>query len=121
MNDKTNDTARSVLERVEQQRHGVLDEGRQEAVERQHKRGKLTARERIEYLLDPGTFHEYGSLIEPLRGSEESRDLQAPADGVATGTGRIDGRPLALASYDFTILGGSGGQSSTQRRHPLHR
>lgn len=87
----------------------VSDEGRPEAVDRQHGLGKLTARERIGLLADAGTFHEFGALVGPGPAQRGSEQVGAPADGVVTGTARVDGRPVVVASFDFTVLGGSNG------------
>jgi propionyl-CoA carboxylase beta chain len=76
-------------------------------IERQHKSGKLTARERIELLLDPGTFTEF-DRFKANRGADfELGDGQILGDGVVTGTGLIDGRRVFLFSQDFTVFGGS--------------
>jgi acetyl-CoA carboxylase carboxyltransferase component len=87
----------------------VLDDARPEAVARQHALGKLTARERIARLLDDGSFRELGGLVQPSRATPDTADVVAPADGVVTGTGRIDGRPAVVMASDFTVLGGSNG------------
>ena len=87
----------------------VRDEGRPDAVAKQHALGKLTARERIALLLDAGSFRELGALVQPSRETPDTADLEAPADGVVTGTGRIDGRPVVVMASDFTVLGGSNG------------
>ncbi len=76
-------------------------------IERQHKSGKLTARERVELLLDPGTFTEF-DRFKANRGAEfELGDGQILGDGVVTGTGLIGGRRVFLFSQDFTVFGGS--------------
>jgi len=111
---------RALLARVDEARTKVLDEGRPAAVERQRKRGKLTARERIARLCDPDTFREVGSLVQPQRGAGEE-GLEAPADGIVTGTGRIDGRPVAICSSDYTTLGGSIGHVGRQKMLRLMR
>jgi acetyl/propionyl-CoA carboxylase alpha subunit/acetyl-CoA carboxylase carboxyltransferase component len=85
-------------------RAGLLDEGRSDAVARQRKRGALTARERIARLCDERTFTEFGGLI---RGEKLTRE--APADGVVTGSARVDGRPVMVIAQDFTVFGGSSG------------
>jgi methylmalonyl-CoA decarboxylase subunit alpha len=72
-------------------------------IEEQHKRGKLTARERIDLLFDKGTFLEIGALAK----SPHITDRETPADGVITGVGRIEGRDVLCAAYDFTVLAGS--------------
>ncbi|KAA0239377.1 acyl-CoA carboxylase subunit beta [bacterium] len=72
-------------------------------IEAQHARGKLTARERIELLLDPGTFDEIDALVRP-RGSAAGT---VGPEAVVTGWGKVEGRPVYVFSYDFTVLGGS--------------
>ena len=99
----------------------VLDEGRPEAVARQHALGKLTARERIARLLDTGSFRELGALVQPSRETPDTADLVAPADGVITGTGRIAGRPVVLMASDFTVLGGSNGTVGELKVHRCAR
>jgi propionyl-CoA carboxylase beta chain len=86
----------------------VADDGRPDAVERQHRLGKLTARERITRLVDDGSFQEFGSLVDAAE-STPGQYVVAPADGVVTGIGDIDGRPAVLMSFDFTVFGGSNG------------
>jgi len=87
----------------------VEDAGRPEAVARQHGAGKLTARERIARLVDDDRFREFGALVDAARGTPGQEQLVAPADGVVTGIGYIDGRPAAIMSFDFTVFGGSNG------------
>ncbi|MBI3825904.1 MAG: biotin carboxylase [Candidatus Rokubacteria bacterium] len=89
------------------ERARLLDAGRPDAVERQHRRGALTARERIARLLDATSFVEYGLLARPAH-----PDLDGPADGIVTGVGTLRGRPLAVVSYDYTVLGASQGHVS---------
>ncbi len=81
--------------------------GGPERIESQHKKGKLTARERIELLVDEGSFEEVDTFVRH-RVTDFGLDKQHyPGDGVVTGTARIDGRPVALFSQDFTVFGGS--------------
>ncbi len=76
-------------------------------VAKQHAAGKLTARERIETLLDPGSFEELDALV-VHRCNDFGMDAQrVPGDGVVTGHGRIDGRPMFVFAQDFTVFGGS--------------
>jgi acetyl-CoA carboxylase carboxyltransferase component len=115
MNDKAAPPGmRELLSEVEEARRKILDAGRPAAVDRQHKRGKLTARERIARLCDAGSFREVGSLVQPAQGPNEAK-LEAPADGLVTGTGRIDGRPVMICSSDYTTLGGSIGHVGRQK------
>jgi acetyl-CoA carboxylase carboxyltransferase component len=85
-------------------RRSRLDEGRPEAVAKQHQRQLMTARQRIAALIDPGSFLEYGLFAEPV-----APGIVAPSDGVVTGLGTVEGNPVAIISYDYTVLGGSQG------------
>ena len=79
-------------------------------VEAQHKRGKLTARERLELLVDEGTFHEIDSLVEHrCRDFDMDKNI-IPGDGVVTGHGKIGGKPIYCFAQDFTVYGGSLGE-----------
>ncbi len=81
--------------------------GGPDRIESQHKKGKLTARERVELLVDEGSFEEVDIFVKH-RATEFGLDKQHyPGDGVVTGTAKIDGRPIALYSQDFTVFGGS--------------
>ncbi|MEZ5209866.1 carboxyl transferase domain-containing protein [Gordonia sp. (in: high G+C Gram-positive bacteria)] len=86
----------------------VTDEARADKVAKQHARGKMTARERIAYLA-AGGFYEFGALAGPGPAQQGAAPLVAPGDGVVTGVGYIDGRPVVIAAFDFTVLGGSNG------------
>ncbi len=101
-------TAESLSKLVDK-RVSVSDKGRADAVAKQHRLGKHTARERIALLVDPGSFQEVGGLVQPEGNTADTEALQAPADGVIAGFARIGGRPVCLTSYDFTVLGGSNG------------
>jgi propionyl-CoA carboxylase beta chain len=101
------DTAKDRLEQLTAARLALADAARPEAVAKRHGQDMSTARERLDMLLDPETFHEIGGLVEPHRGHDLSRDLVAPADGAVTGTGKIGNRPVNILAQDFTVLGGS--------------
>jgi propionyl-CoA carboxylase beta chain len=81
--------------------------GGADRVAKQHAAGKLTARERIETLLDPGSFEELDALVVHRCGDFGMEEQRVPGDGVVTGHGRIDGRPVFVFSQDFTVFGGS--------------
>ena len=84
-----------------------LEGGGPERVERQHAAGKLTARERLEALLDTGSFEEVDQFVSH-RCRDFGMDRQViPGDGVVTGFGRVEGRPVAVFAQDFTVFGGS--------------
>ena len=85
--------------------------GGKERIDEQHKKGKLTARERIALLLDPGTFNELDKFV-TSRSSAPGKDRSSPlGDGVVTGYGRIDGRLAYVYAHDFTVFGGSLGEA----------
>jgi propionyl-CoA carboxylase beta chain len=91
-------------------RDEAIHAGSAQAVEKQHKRGKLTARERIDLLLDPGSFTELDELARH-RAHDFGIDQTRPyGDGVVTGFGTVDGRPVCVFSQDFTVFGGSLGE-----------
>jgi len=78
-----------------------------EHIERQHRRGKLTARERIEKLIDPGAFNELGSCVGTTGMRMDGRVPVAPCDGAVVGTAKVHGRLIMIYASDFTVLGGS--------------
>ena len=90
------------VEDLERRRVEARAMGGPERIAKQHARGKLTTRERLDLLFDPGTFEELGLL-------GKQPGVPSPADAVVTGFGRVDGRSVGVASYDFTVLGGSMG------------
>jgi propionyl-CoA carboxylase beta chain len=93
-----------------QRRRDEAEHGSLRAVERQHAKGKMTARERIERLLDPGSFTELDELARH-RATDFGMAANRPyGDGVVTGYGTIDGRPVCVFSQDFTVFGGSLGE-----------
>ena len=81
--------------------------GGKERIEKQHATGKLTARERIEALLDPGSFEEMDALVTHRSQDFGMEKKRYPGDGVVVGHGRVDGRPVFVFAQDFTVFGGS--------------
>jgi propionyl-CoA carboxylase beta chain len=104
------DTTASRLEDLRRRREAALLGGGPEAIARQHERGKLTARERIELLLDAGSFVETDALALHRASGFGVEDERYPGDGVVTGHGTVEGRPVCVFSQDFTVLGGSLGE-----------
>jgi len=97
----------SPIETMHRRYAAARNGGGDERVAKQHAAGKLTARERLETLLDPGSFEELDALV-VHRCNDFGMDTQRiPGDGVVTGHGRIDGRPVFVFSQDFTVFGGS--------------
>jgi propionyl-CoA/long-chain acyl-CoA carboxylase carboxyl transferase subunit len=93
-----------------QRQDAAIHAGSQKAIERQHAKGRQTARERIDQLLDPGSFVELDALTRH-RSTNFGMDRNRPlGDGVVTGTGTIDGRPVCVFSQDATVFGGSLGE-----------
>jgi len=97
------------LEELRRRRERALAGGGPEKVAKQHAEGKLTARERLDLLFDPGTFVELGIHGRPHYSVPALQNVEAPADGVVTGFGTIEGRPACVAAYDFTVMAGSMG------------
>jgi propionyl-CoA carboxylase beta chain len=95
---------------LDRRRREAVHAGSQRAVERQHAKGKMTARERIDRLLDPGSFTEFDELARH-RATDFGIAANRPyGDGVVTGYGTVDGRPVCVFSQDFTVFGGSLGE-----------
>lgn len=106
--------AQRLLQAVEEAKASVSDAGRPAAVEGQHAAGKLTARERVDSLCDEGTFDEIGQLAAPNPTTPDVYDWEradAPADGIVTGVGEVDGRTVSVVASDFTVKGGSIGHT----------
>ena len=89
--------------------------GGQKRIDQQHERGKLTARERVELLLDKGSFHEFGTVATHSLTSFGLDKQRFMGDGVITGFGKINGRRVAVFSQDFTVLGGSFSEVQSQK------
>src|SRR5689334_20611754 len=106
------------LEQLAQRKEAALHAGSERSVERQHAKGKLLARERIEYLLDPGSFHELDMLARH-RALDSGIEERPYTDGVITGWGTIDGRKVFLFSQDFTVFGGALGEVFAEKIHKV--
>jgi propionyl-CoA carboxylase beta chain len=104
----------ATLETLENLRGEAVSAGGAKKVETQHSKGKLTARERIDLLLDDGSFEEFDAL-KTGRGGALGDDRSYPGDGVITGHGTIDGREVFVFSQDFTVVGGSLGEAHAQK------
>jgi acetyl-CoA carboxylase carboxyltransferase component len=105
----------ATLAELNEQLHARRDKARlgggEEKIAKQHGRGKLTARERLDLLVDEGTFVELGIHGRPHFAQRAMDGVEAPADGVITGWGDVDGRPTCIAAYDFTVMAGSMGMT----------
>ncbi|MED1205238.1 acyl-CoA carboxylase subunit beta [Heyndrickxia acidicola] len=89
--------------------------GGDEKIEKQHEKGKLTARERIELLVDPGSFIELNPFLEHRSHDFGLDQVKGPGDGVVTGYAKVYGRPIYLFSQDFTVFGGALGEMHAQK------
>ena len=96
-----------VLKQLEDKRAAARLGGGVRRIEAQHARGKLTARERLEILLDPGSFEEWDMFVEHRSHDFGIAEQRVPGDGVVTGYGTINGKLVFVFSQDFTVFGGS--------------
>jgi acetyl-CoA carboxylase carboxyltransferase component len=104
---------RPLVTDLEDRKGRALAMGGTDAVARQRSAEKLTVRERLDLLIDPGTWVEYGMLADSMDPAYDGRYLAA--DGAVTGIGEVDGRRVAVAAYDFTVLAGSMGRIGEQK------
>jgi acetyl-CoA carboxylase carboxyltransferase component len=105
------------------ERHEIAGDARRpDAVARRHEGGRRTARENVADLCDPGSFVEYGPLVVAAQRRRRSVDElieRTPADGLVGGVGRIDGRPVVVMSYDYTVLAGTQGFQNHRKKDRL--
>ncbi len=107
------------LERLDLNRRENLEGGGAERIDIQHSLGKLTARERIDQLVDEGSFDEIGSLVRDSRPPFDGKPRPSPGEGVVMGFGRVDGRPVMLFSMDYTVMSGSLGDQAAWKLSDL--
>lgn len=105
----------SVVKQLAKKRQLARQGGGAKRIETQHAKGKLTARERIEVLLDPESFEEYGLYVEHRCTNFGMESNKIPGDGVVTGQGTINGRLVFVYSQDFTVLGGSLSETNARK------
>jgi propionyl-CoA carboxylase beta chain len=108
-------TMKDVLLELERRRSEARLGGGQKRIDAQHKRGKLTARERIELLMDEGSFEEFDMYVEHRCTEFGMEKSKIPGDGVVTGWGTINGRVVYVFAKDFTVFGGSLSQAHAQK------
>ncbi|MGQ5515085.1 acyl-CoA carboxylase subunit beta [Halococcus saccharolyticus] len=101
----------SPTEELRRRRTEAKRGGGAERIAAQHEKGKLTARERIDYFLDDDTFRELGTFVEHRSTNFDMDERGVPGDGVVTGYGEVDGRTVFVFAHDFTVLGGSVGEA----------
>src|SRR3974390_347051 len=104
-----------ILDSLEERRAGARLGGGEKRIEAQHARGKLTARERIELLLDKGSFEEFDMFVEHRSSEFGMEKSKIPGDGVVTGWGTVNGRSVYLFSKDFTVFVGSLSEAHAQK------
>ena len=98
------------IEELEARREKAYNGGGQARIDKQHEKGKLTARERLDVLFDEGTFVEINSLMESRCIDFGMPKKKIPGDGVVTGYGKVNGRVVFASSQDFTVGGGALGE-----------
>ena len=106
------------LDDLNERREAALHAGSERAVKRQHDKGKMLARERIDYFLDDGSFHELDMLVRH-RAHESGIEERPYTDGVITGWGTVDGRKVFVFSQDFTVFGGALGEVFAEKLHKV--
>ncbi|MEM7139937.1 MAG: acyl-CoA carboxylase subunit beta [Actinomycetota bacterium] len=106
------------LDDLRERKEQALHAGSERSVQRQHDKGKMLARERIEYLLDDGSFNELDMLARH-RAAEGVLDERPYTDGVITGWGTVDGRKVFVFSQDFTVMGGALGEVFAEKLHKV--
>jgi propionyl-CoA carboxylase beta chain len=105
----------TTIEELEKRREQARLGGGQARIDAQHKKGRLTARERLAVLLDPGSFEEYDTFVEHNCTEFGMEKQKVPGDGVVTGSGTINGRLVYLFAQDFTVFGGSLSERHAQK------
>jgi propionyl-CoA carboxylase beta chain len=106
---------KDILEKLEERRERARAGGGQARIEAQHKRGKLTARERLELLMDKGSFEEFDMFVEHRSAEFGMENTRIPGDGVVTGWGTVNGRTVFAFAKDFTVFGGSLSEAHAQK------
>jgi len=106
---------KQVINELEERRETARLGGGRKRIDAQHERGKLTARERIELLLDDNSFEEYGMFVEHRCTDFGMAETKIPGDGVITGWGTINGRTVYVFAKDFTVFGGSLSEAHAQK------
>ena len=103
------------IEELREMRERAREGGGKERIETQHEKGKLTARERIDYFLDDDTFTEFDQFRTHRSHNFGMEEREVPGDGVVTGYGDVDGRTVFVFAHDFTVFGGSLGEVFAQK------
>ena len=117
MREKVPETFEEKVELLREHREEAIHSASEAAVVKQHEKGKLTARERVEKLLDPGSFQELDTFVRHRTYEFDMAKNRPWGDAVVTGHGTIDGRRVCIFSQDFTVFGGSLGEVKIGRAH----
>src|SRR6478752_240081 len=115
MRERNPETHDEKLAYLRELREAAIHSASEEAVEKQHAKGKMTARERVEKLLDPGSFEELDTFVRHRTYDFEMQKKRPWGDAVVTGHGTIDGRTVFVFSQDFTVFGGSLGEVMAEK------
>jgi acetyl-CoA/propionyl-CoA carboxylase carboxyl transferase subunit len=103
------------IEELREKRERALLGGGEDRIESQHSKGKMTARERVDYFLDDGTFREFDQFRTHRTSKFGMEERKLPGDGVVTGYGEVNGRKTFVFAHDFTVFGGSLGEVMSQK------
>src|ERR1700723_4037728 len=104
-----------IISELEERRNRARLGGGEARIKAQHAKGKLTARERIELLLDHGSFEEFDMFVEHRCADFGMEKTKVPGDGVVTGWGTVNGRKVFVFAKDFTVFGGSLSETPAQK------
>jgi propionyl-CoA carboxylase beta chain len=115
MRERAPETYAEKLAQLQELKYEAIHAGSKEAIAKQHAKGKYTARERIEKLLDPGSFQELDAFVRHRTSDFEMQRNRPWGDAVVTGHGTIDGRRVCVFSQDFTVFGGSLGEVMAEK------
>jgi len=107
---KESDKGLDKLEELKRRQEHILQMGGQKAIEERHKKGQMSARERIDYFFDPGTFTEIGLFVKHRTTAFGMDRREVPAEGVITGFGKVNGRHVVVAAEDYTSMAGTFGE-----------
>src|SRR5271169_4948941 len=106
---------KDMLARLDRRRARARLGGGQQRIKAQHAKGKLTARERIDLLLDHGSFEEFDMFVQHRCADFDMEKTKIPGDGVVTGWGTVNGRTIFVFAKDFTVFGGSLSEAHAQK------
>lgn len=110
---------RDQVKALAQKRAVLMKGGGDKAIVKQHDRGKWSARERLDYFFDPGTFIEIDLFSQHIGRELGMAEAVVPADGIIIGYGKIDGRPVAAFAEDFTCMGGTFGERHGRKMNKI--